>query len=467
MQLLLILALLGSLMVADQAKLPEVHDAKPLWMSAMELMALYGALVWMVSFRTASKLSKNLYQRQQILQTFFYWRVFFMVLWLALVALIAGPLEWGKIVRVNWQLGPLPVIDDLLVMLPVVIPLLLTWAAFYEIDRVLRQASGAQPWSRTAYVVYQTRQQVGLALVPLLLLVAIDDTIEWLVPHANGLELLAWMTTPVIALLFGLPFLLRVVWPLEPLPAGPVRDHLLAASRRMGLKVRDILIWQTSSMMANAAVVGVVGWHRFVFLSDVLLRELNPEELEATFAHEAGHAAQHHVLLRLLLVAAPFFVIGCPELLWPGWIEALLRYLDAPLGSTAYVPAVVLGLGAYLLLAFAFYARRLEHQADLYSALEVAGGDSFEARAHGVMVVTEALLKTGELNHMSFRRRSWQHPSIEDRMEFLRRMLSDPAALQRFQRRMRWIAIGLLVLAAFGTAGWSVALWLSPNLLVK
>src|SRR5205807_6967993 len=55
-------------------------------------------------------------------------------LWLATVALILLVGQWPRIVRSNWQLAGWPLIDELAILLPVIAPLFLVWAAMHRLE---------------------------------------------------------------------------------------------------------------------------------------------------------------------------------------------------------------------------------------------------------------------------------------------------------------------------------------------
>ena len=77
-------------------------------------------------------------------------------------------------------------------------------------------------------------------------------------------------------------------------------------------------MWDTRGGVANAMVAGPLPWVRYVFLSDRLLDELTPGEVEAVFGHEVGHVRHGHFFFyaafMLLSVAA---LIGGWLVIWP------------------------------------------------------------------------------------------------------------------------------------------------------
>src|SRR5437762_7578522 len=89
-------------------------------------------------------------------------------LWLATVALILLVGQWPRIVRSNWQLAGWPLIDELVILAPVIAPLLLIWAAMRGRQRL------------AAYLWLQTRQQLAMLLLPPLVIVGVLESITWL-----------------------------------------------------------------------------------------------------------------------------------------------------------------------------------------------------------------------------------------------------------------------------------------------
>src|SRR5207248_11762387 len=105
----------------------------------------------------------------------------------------------------------------------------------------------------------------------------------------------------IVALAVALaPLGLRLMLGLRPLPPSPLRDRLAAAGRRLRVRYADILLWDTRGGVANAMLAGVLPWFRYILLSDRLLAELTPDEVEAVFGHEIGHVKHRHMIFYLL-----------------------------------------------------------------------------------------------------------------------------------------------------------------------
>ena len=150
------------------------------------------------------------------------------------------------------------------------------------------------------------RHHLGMLLLPVLVLLAVQDAAQrWMPEWLEGDYALLVFVPPLVVLLGLFPVLLRHVWRTRPLEAGPLRTRLEAAAARHGFRIRDILVWQTNSMVVNAAVAGFLPRLRYVFLTDGLLEWLDDEEIEAVFGHELGHVRHRHVPLRVAAMLLP------------------------------------------------------------------------------------------------------------------------------------------------------------------
>jgi Zn-dependent protease with chaperone function len=374
-----------------------------------------------------------------------------------------------------WRGRPLPAVEILL-LAPFCVSLVLSWTCFYDAERALwydgrEEIAGEEEavpqrkfWSRAAYVGFHARQNLALVLLPILLLLsekelrrrfpALNDT--WQVQASIlgiGFALVVFIT---------MPWILRLVLGLRSLPAGPLRDRLEAAARRLHFRCSDILLWNTRGGVVNAMVVGVFPFLRYVLLSDRLLEELTPEEVEAVFGHEVGHVKHHHMLYYLVFLLASVGVLGATLTPYQAGLDEALHLSERGL---AVLP-VVGSLGIYVFLVFGFLSRRCERQADIYGCRAVSccrhgcEGHSPEALAEGgrglcttgIRIFIQALEKVALLNGISRDKpgflQSWQHSTIARRVGFLQTLLTDPQAERRFQWRVFLVKGGLLALLA-------------------
>jgi len=453
------LAVLATLALAESAPTEAVGGAE------YRLLATLGGITLVALFATAAAgvttlgLRRDFSRRRDLMARFARLRAVHLALWLAVVLTIEYGLAWSRVVRVDWGLGDAFLVDELLILAPAILALLLSWAAFYEVDRTVRlaraaaQAEPATVWSRGGYLLFQARHQLGLLLVPLTLFLALYDGVNlWrpsLVDSPSGAMIFA---LPAIALFAMFPLLLRHVWWTEPLPDGPLRERLESTAAQCGFQLREILVWRTEGLIANAAVSGLVARLRYVFLSDLLLAQLTDDELTAVFAHELGHLRHRHLLKRGLVVLAPLAVwwilsYWAPDLAaqiaaWP----AALGLEDELLGSLATLAA----LGGTLVIGLGLYSRQLEHEADLFAMSAFRPpATSEEAAAHPFV---SALEKLAALHGRSREAGSWQHASIARRVEFFERAAVDPARAERFRGFLRFGGAMLSLIALAGLA---------------
>ncbi len=249
-----------------------------------------------------------------------------------------------------------------------------------------------------------------------------------------GLANAAFSAGLIAALFFLMPFFMRLAWSTQTLPAGVSRQVLEAVAERAGFRFRELLLWQTGGMVANAAIVGMHRSHRFVLFSDALLARLPPRELAAVFGHEIGHARRGHVALFVTWVLG--FIVGT---------QLLLERFEA------WDETAALGLLALLLVGgffgFGFLSRRCELEADLESLALV--GDP-EALTNALWLVTSrgAAQKDG-----------WRHFSTARRSAFLGAAARDPGVGRRLRRQLRACAWAGALLAVVSIGFATHALW--------
>jgi STE24 endopeptidase len=473
MQLLLILAVLAALLVSECGPSGPVSGAVGRLMIAGGGIALPVLFAVAVSGLIARGLRADFSRHGLLLRRFRQLRRLHAGLWLVSAGGITCGLGWAQLVRFNWHLDHTLLVDELLILAPVLLPLVLSWAAFYEADRAVQvglsgiseggspifaaRKSGQSPGcsalraglpTRWEYVALHFRHYVGVLLVPLFGFLAVQDALELIAPDAAEEGYRAPVLLVSLAVLFLLfPVLLRYVWQTRPLPPGPLRTRLEDAAGRVGFRARDILVWQTGGMVVGAAVAGLVRRLRYVFLSDALLSRLPDEEIEAVFGHEVGHVRHHHLLLRVLAMVAPLSLWVLLGQAFPEGVAGLLNLPDTDSlalgGVGAKMPAGTAMLGAmavYVLVVFGYYSRQLEHQADLFGCRWATP----EAQRPAVETFTSALERLAASSGTGREARSWQHASIARRIDFLNQLGRDPKRELRFQRRVR--ILGSLVI---------------------
>jgi STE24 endopeptidase len=247
------------------------------------------------------------------------------------------------------------------------------------------------------------------------LLVLILKLVDWM--GANW-WLWAW------AVMFAFQLIMLVLAPVvilplfnkfSPLPAGSLRDCLMALGKRAGFQSKSIQIMDGSkrSKHSNAFFTGF-GRFRKIVLFDTLIKQLSDLELEAILAHEIGHYKKKHILKML--------VWSTLSMLLSFYVIALLAqqssfYTAFGFEAGNITPALLLFglLSGVVLFWFSpltnLWSRRNEYQADAYAA---------ETSTEPASLIT-ALRKLTEKNlsnltpHPIYSGFYYSHPSLLER----------------------------------------------------
>jgi STE24 endopeptidase len=373
-------------------------------------------------------------------------------LWLATVGAILLIGQWPRIVRSNWQLATWPLVDELAILLPVLVPLLFIWAALYRLERATQIAAcrarhvEPPPARLASYLLMQARLHLGLVLIPPLAIVGVLESLGACGVSAARLDTVWWLVFPLIGtVLVLMPVAVRHVWRTGPLVAGELRDMLDDVCRDRRCPVRNILIWDTDRTMANAAVVGMSRWLRYILLTDILVARLSDHQIAAVVRHELAHLRRWHLPLRLALLLLPvawWLAIehACPEVLAVPQFALLSLGIRPQLFAALAMP---LGMLAYALVVVGWYSRLLEHDADL-DACQPEAVPADRDLVEDFCTALETLCGGLRENRFS----QWLHPPATTRVAFIRRLIHDPAETTAFRARFQFLAGGILLLYA-------------------
>ncbi len=325
-----------------------------------------------------------------------------------------------------WRVADVFFIHVIVELAPFFVLLLVSWTVFHGLEK----AFGHRKWTLRQYISFQARQAAVIIVVLLTFSFAME-VIEGL--HAVEMfltlypEVMLISFVPIVALVYTLiPLLARFMWKVERFPDGPLRRRLEQICRRNKVKVRDILLWHTGAgSIVNAAVLGLFPGLRYVILTDGLVQNLKPEEVEAVFGHELGHAHHGHIAYY-----AAFLMT----------ISFLTMYLLEPFQTSSeplnIILQFVVTFGLFIGIVFGFISRRFERQADLFGC-RVAG----DAR-----IFISALEKVAALSGNVRAMPSWMHSSIAKRVGFLAAAMQRPSVASAFQRRVRSLCAAIVVL---------------------
>jgi len=378
---------------------------------------------------------------------------------LAIYAWIVYLVGWPRLVLSNWGLQGLVLVDDLAILLP-----------FFAIQLITPPPPPPPP-----PLALRARQSAGLVMPVVLIFVVRQDLCPRLWPQWHQSPAAEPIELAVLGLLVLAisPLFIRLAWPTRSLPAGPLRNRLERVARRVGFRFNDLLVWDTGHLMVNACVTGVLPNFRYVLLTDALIDSLSPVEVAAVFGHELGHVAHRHLpffgfffLGSLGLLALATRVVALP----PAWFEGL-PWIPADqiarVGEFAEAALILGSLGVFFWLVFGHLSRRFERQADVFGCKVVSCGVSecpphfdLEEGTHGlesanslspelcpvgIQIFSDALTKVAGQNGIDATARSWRHGSIANRLDFLRRLQTDPGGERFFQRSLRSFRLMLSV----------------------
>jgi STE24 endopeptidase len=184
--------------------------------------------------------------------------------------------------------------------------------------------------------------------------------------------LLAWCGYVVFGLLaniFGSRLILPLFYKRADLEDGDLRARIEALVRRAGFKVSGVkrIILEKDTRKANAAVVGL-GAAKEILVSDTLIANLSPDEIEAVVAHELGHLKRRHAEV---LFAVGIFVSFLAFVLAGGILKLSAVQLGlSGIWDVAGFPLIILVMsGLYMAVSppLNYFSRQMEKTADLWA----------------------------------------------------------------------------------------------------
>lgn len=314
--------------------------------------------------------------------------------------------------------------------------------------------------TRGAFILWHVRISAALVL-PWLFFSAFMDGLS-LLPAAvyervSGNPV---MSGVLVALVIGaaalvFPWVLVRLWGCSPLPPGPVRDRIEQVCRSARVRCSGIYLWNLfGGHMLSAGIMGFVPALRYLLISPALLDMLEPDELEAVIAHEAGHIRHRHMLFYLVFIlgygflCATFYSLFFPVLHTSDLFLDLTLRPDGTFSFRYHIVTLAVVIGFFLLyfrFLFGFFSRSFERQADC-AALALTG------TSRGI---TGALEKIARVSAASRTAPDWHHYSIAERAGFLQACESSPGLSARHGRLVRAYVFGFCAaLCMFGALLW-------------
>lgn len=378
----------------------------------------------------------------------------------AIVIAIAG-LAHGVVVlgfdrAVRSVVGDLVLLDDLLIIAPVLVVLIAGWWSLYPLERRMREAMLMRtlatggvvhaPPTRGAFVLSHVRHGLLLILLPVSLVIAWTDCVARLPAWTAGSSLhalavrweggLHWLGI-ALTLVLG-PALLRWLWDVHPLPEGELATWMRDACKAAKIRVRGPLVWRTHGTLVNGAILGLLWPFRYLLFTDAMLERLTSAQLEAVLAHEIAHVRLRHMLWLGIASGGAILMLS---VLVDVCLTLLAPRLDVANAGGVLLLASVATLACGLLV-FGAISRRFEWQADAFSARWLSRQEaSATITMQAASTVAATLGAVADHNGIDPRAFSWRHGSIASRQRRVMALVDVPVHALPIDREALWIRV--------------------------
>lgn len=348
---------------------------------------------------------------------------------LLIYAYVLFYLNWPLIWEVDYPVN-FPGADEFLNYAPYLAGIILSYLPSYMIERRLRR----NPASLRAYINFNLRSIILTALLPVFFL---NFVLEYAVRFrvmSFAFQLYPYMEWLMLISLFLLifyisPFFMRFVWGAVPMPESPLRARLEGLCAKAGIRCANFYVWNTHCGVLNAAIAGLSGFTRHIFVTDALLERFDDDRICAVIAHEIGHAKKSHIVKYMLLFFSSFFIVMA------------LTYSQPD--SSLVLVNISLFMAFFWIVIFTAMSRRFEAEADMY-AVELTGNPETFASALDSL----AELSGGIRNIPSI-----THSSIAERVHFLWLTVLFPEYAAKFKAHMKRLLTIIFVFFFAGLAG--------------
>ena len=337
--------------------------------------------------------------------------------------------HWPEYIRFYLQLDQAILVDEFLLMLPISLMGVGGFWFSYRLEKMIYYTIRGELYqgpSFISYLILHIRHRFLLPILPVFVVIMVLDFSEYLnqfAPLSNFLLVVLLGMTPIF-----LPWIIRIAWNVSPLPNGPVRSVVEDVVANSKIKLSEVCLWNSKCRIANAAVSGIIPRLRYLFLSDGLIGKCSLAEIRAVVAHEVSHIRKQHLLRALGSIAIPFLLTGV--------IVQLAKEQGVPF-SHMQETIVVLSTMAIWLLFHRFYARCMEHQADIEACrllsadLHTDSWDKNSLTHEAVSILSQSLSKLAPKNPKADK--DWWHPTIPNRIALLEQCLAQKKRLERFE----------------------------------
>lgn len=364
--------------------------------------------------------------------------------WLLSSIAIVVVIQWQLTVRSSWNLDRFPAIDEMLILAPSLVSLILSWFILFETQSTSIEDLEVGS-ARQEYVALRCRVYLMMVLIPILLMILVKD-FWYLIERLPLYVLLAATFSCLIGLLAIMPILVGKLWASRSVSPDEGRQRMLQISNNHHMQIKDILVWDTGQSMVNALVTGVFPRYRVLMVSDLLLSSFPAEEVDSILRHEAGHLRLSHLPVRLAFILLPALAMVSMDLdsnqTFLSSTESLVAQIGLPIAPALIPPGLFV---VYLLVVTAWLSRMMEYEADLYAAglLPQNDHENDNIVANSTRSMTRALCRFGEGSAKQMNESTLTHPSLQNRLDLVKKCSSNPSLAAAFQRRFRLQQVAL------------------------
>lgn len=232
-----------------------------------------------------------------------------------------------------------------------------------------------------------------------------------------------WLVAAVVFTLFFIILakiapiiILPLFYKFHPLEDDELKKRLLGLADKTRTKVLGVFKWglKEKTRKANAALIGS-GKTRRIILSDTLLENFTPDEMEIVLAHELGHHSLKHIrngmVIQTVISLAGWYLAA--RVLSHSWNYFGLTGID----DVAGLPLIVLVFAILSLLLLPWmnlFSRTLEKKADEFAIRTTRKPDALISMMGKLTRLNLSEYRPNRLIHFIFH----SHPSPAERIEF-------------------------------------------------
>ncbi len=431
-------------------------------------LALFQTLVISKRLRNSPMLNK---QREDLLKRL---SICHSAVWLTASLAIIWAIRWQDVVRGNWELNQWPLLDEAMIIAPVVFSLVASWAIFYGIhssiqrsESLERSTAHSTTLTRLGYVSLRFRVYFLMTLIPITFVVLARDVSPW-IESLDPWYRLATGGALFSGLLAGSPFLILLIWKNRSLEETELKEAVHATCKANHLKMYDIRVWKTDGQVVNALVAGMLPKFRIMLLSDALIKHFPKQELLAVIRHEAGHVRLFHLPTRVGFVAMPLLALAIDEGNTNGiiqWANAMFASLGCPAETGLFILLAIYIL--YAIVGFSWISHKMEFEADIYACQNHhrihpdsnrntkfhQQADTPEFNPSFSKEMANAILRLAAFAPEKINKSTLMHPSLGNRLRMIHEIESSPSKAKEFSksfaRRRRMIFACLIGLCLF------------------